>query len=59
MYLFLNNIREYKQEHGKVDFTSIEKLRENLIIENDVIKGIRYEKQADSKKVKNTYQSTL
>ena len=43
----------------KLIFTSIEKLHENLIIENDIIKGIRYEKQADSKKVKNTYQSTL
>ena len=57
--ILLNYIREYKQKHGKVDFTLIEKLRENLIIENDVIIGIRNGKQTDSKKEKNTYQSTL
>ena len=39
--LLLNSGKKYKQKHGKLDFSFIRKIREKLIIKNDVITGIR------------------
>ena len=39
--LILNTVKKYKKENGEIDFFRISELKEKLIIQNDVITGIR------------------
>lgn len=39
--LILNTVKKYKKENGEIDFFRIRELKEKLIIQNDVITGIR------------------
>ena len=55
----LKYIKKYKKQYGKINFTSLEEIREKLIIENDIIKGIRNGKKDTSRKKNKTFQSKL
>lgn len=55
----LKYIKKYKKQHGKINFISIEEIREKLIIENNIIKGIRNGKKDILRKKNKTFQSRL
>ena len=55
----LKYIKKYKKQHGKINFISLEEIREKLIIENNIIKGIRNGKKDILRKKNKTFQSRL
>ena len=55
----LKKVREFKKKNKKIDFTFFDEIRENLLIENDVIIGFKGDKKVMKKKKKNTKQTTL
>ena len=56
----LKYVREYKRENNsKIDFFIFDEIREKLIIENDIIIGLKGDKKTNERKRKNTIQTTL